>query len=288
MTNLQEHKNIITISELTKKFGRKTVLSDIKLEINRGDSIAFVGRNGSGKSTLLKIIAGLLPFEKGKVIHNGKLKFAYVPERFPAMNLTARDYISQIGMISGLQKEDVNKRGNQLFEALFMQDMIETPIRYLSKGTIQKMAVVQAFLTTPDVLLLDEPISGQDMASQRVFIEMVNTLNRVHGVTILCSCHEDYMVQAIARIVYEIVGGKLHQTEHAEKLEIDDICRLLFTKPGGEITISEPIRNAAVKIELLEGREVAVYIKSSDSNNIIRQMLHDNFELRGVNNARIF
>jgi len=257
--------NLITISNLTKKFGRRVVLSDINLQISRGNSIGFIGRNGSGKSTLLKIIAGLMPFETGSVVHNGKLKFGYVPERFPAMNITARDYIMQIGAVSGLQKDEVHECSTQLFKALFMQDMIETPIRYLSKGTIQKMAVVQAFITTPDVLLLDEPISGQDMASQQVFIDMINRL-RKQGVTVLCSCHEDYMVNAIAEYVYEIVDGKLCPIEQTQKSTNGDTYKLLFAKDGQEIEI-----NAT----------------ACESDGVIRKMLLDNFELRGLNNEKI-
>jgi len=257
--------NIITISNLTKKFGRRVVISDINLQIGRSNSIAFIGRNGSGKSTLLKIIAGLMPFEAGSVVHNGKLKFGYVPERFPAINITARDYIIQIGMVSGLQKDEIHERSTQLFKDLFMQDMIETPICYLSKGTIQKMAVVQAFITTPDVLLLDEPISGQDMASQQVFIDMINHL-RQHGVTVLCSCHEDYMVNAIAEHVYEIADGKLCAVEQTQKQNIGDIYKLLF------------VRN---------GQEIEIHATACESNGVIRKMLLDNFELRGLNNEKI-
>jgi len=283
---------IITVSELTKKFGSKVILSDVNLKINRGDSIAFIGRNGCGKSTFLKILAGLMPFEKGNVAHHGKLKFGYVPERFPAMNLTAKDYINQIGMVSGLRKEDAAKRSSQLFEELFMQDMATTPIMYLSKGTIQKMAVVQAFLTTPDVLLLDEPISGQDVSSQLVFIEMVNRLNREYGVTILCSCHEDYMVKAIATSVYEISGRQLCQVEHTKKLKADNLHKLLFVKKLGceisnKFTIPQSVHNTSVKMELLEGREIAIYVTPSKSDMVIRDMLSDNFELRGLNNERI-
>jgi len=256
--------NIITISNLTKKFGRSIVLSDISLQIDRGDSIAFIGRNGSGKSTLLKIIAGLMPFEAGSVTHNGKLKFGYVPEYFPAMNITAQDYIVQIGMVSGLQEDEVHERSTKLFKALFMQDMIETPIRYLSKGTIQKMAVVQAFITTPDVLLLDEPVSGQDMASQQVFINMINRL-RKQGVTVLCSCHEDYMVNAIAEHVYEIVGGKLRPIEQTKK-PAGATYKLLFVK---------------------DGQEIEIHATALESDGVIRKMLLDNFVLRGLNNEKI-
>jgi len=281
-------QSIITISGLTKKFGQRAVLSDINIKINPGDSIAFIGRNGCGKSTLLRIIAGVLPFEQGSVIHRGKLKFGYVPDRFPAMDLTAMDYIRQIGMISGLQKEAVDKRSKELFEALFMKDMIETPIRYLSKGTIQKMAVVQAFITTPDVLLLDEPISGQDMASQKIFIEMVNSLNRDFNVTVLCSCHEDYMIQAIATSVYEIVDGKLWARQ-TEKTALESLCRLLFVKkPGYDFGyVPQYVQEASVKVEPCDGKEVAIFVTSQESDKVIREMLQDNFELRGLNNERI-
>ncbi|MCL2400747.1 MAG: ABC transporter ATP-binding protein [Defluviitaleaceae bacterium] len=288
-----ERETIITVSDMTKKFGRKIILSDINLKINQGDAIAFLGRNGCGKSTFLKIVAGLMPFEKGKVTYCKKLKFGYVPERFPAMNLTMKDYISQIGRVLGLQKEDVNERSKQLFEELFMQDMIDTPIRYLSKGTLQKMAVVQAFLTTPDVLLLDEPISGQDITSQQVFIEKVNHLNHELGVTILCSCHEDYMVKAIAKSVYEISDGKLCQIKHTGRSEFDNLCKLLFVKKSEYknddiLAIPQSVQSISVKPEQYEGREVAIYVLPSESDRVIRDMLHENFELRGLNDERLF
>ena len=287
--NTSKRSSLITISGLTKRFGRKVILSDLCLKINRGDSIAFIGRNGCGKSTLLKIIAGVLPFEKGKVTHNGKLRFGYVPERFPSMSLTARDYINQIAFITGLRKHDAEKRSLQLFKALFMQDMIETPIRYLSKGTIQKVAVVQALLTVPDVLLLDEPVSGQDMASQREFINMVNILNHEHGVTILCSCHEDYMIKAISHSVYEIIDGKLHDVELSEKSEIDNLNKFLFVSKlnDGSFIIPQAVREISIKIEQLEEREVTIYVTAQESNRVLSEMLKNNFELKGLNNERI-
>ena len=153
-----DSENIIAVSDITKRFGRKVILSGISLEIKRGDSIAFVGRNGYGKSTLLKIIAGLLPFEKGTVTHNGKLKFSYVPERFPALNISAKEYLMRICAVSGLGIKAAEHQISELAEALFMKDMLDIPIPHLSKGTIQKVAVIQAFLTIPDVLLLDEPV----------------------------------------------------------------------------------------------------------------------------------
>ena len=283
---------IITLSEVTKRFRRRIVLSEISLNIYCGDSIAFIGRNGCGKSTLLKIAAGLMPFEKGKVTHHGKLKFGYVPERFPALNLTATEYLIRIGMVSGLSKNKAMRHSEEKAEALHMQGMMDTPIRFLSKGTLQKVAVVQAFLTLPDVLLLDEPISGQDMASQRAFVEMVNSLNRTHGVTVLCSCHEDYIVKAIASSVYEIEEGKLHKVEQSEDFDFNNLCRLLFVKKDrnceNNIAVPKFVNDESVKMEQLESGEVAIYVMPSISDRIIREMLSENFELRGLNDERIY
>ena len=288
---------IINIIDLVKEYGRHTVLSGVNLQIKRGDSIAFTGHNGCGKSTLLKIIGGLLPFERGKAIYSRKLKFGYVPERFPPMNITAREYIKQIGSIAGLSPAEADKKGLGLFEALFMRNMAEMPIRYLSKGTIQKVAVVQAFLTTPDVLLLDEPVSGQDMASQEVFVDIVTRLNRDKNVTVLLACHEEYMVSAISRSVYEIIDGKLHEAKNKMKaVEGEKIYKLRFVKPRGyEIyaqnnstgSIPEFVCQTAIKIDREEGRDIAVYVTAAVSSIVIREMLGADFELRGINNEII-
>ena len=287
---MANYENIITVSDMTKKFGRKVVLSGINLDISCGDSIAFVGKNGYGKSTLLKIIAGLLPFEKGTVTHNGKLKFSYVPERFPTLNITVRKYLMRICAILGMEKKAAERRSIELASALFMEDMLDIPIPHLSKGTIQKVAVIQAFLTIPDVLLLDEPISGQDMSSQRMFMKMVNLLNREHNVTVLCALHEEYMVKAIADTVYEIKEGKLHQVPQSEKLEIGSLCRLLFIKRTNDSTLSIPqsVRDGSIKLEELENREVAVYCTPSASDGIILAMLQNDFMLGGLNDERLF
>lgn len=277
---------LITIEGLTKRFGHKTILSNLNLKIKRGDSIVFIGHNGSGKSTLLKIIGGLIPFDQGKVLYTDKLKFSYVPERFPAMNLTARDYVKQICMVEGLSLPEIKSKSEQLFRSLFMEHMIDIPIRYLSKGSAQKVAVVQAFLSHPDILMMDEPISGQDKDSQEVFMDMVNYLNHEYGVTILCSCHEDYMVTKIAKSVYEIVDCQLHRTE--KKSISQKIYCLHFTRQTHVLdNIPEVVQKSTVEIHKLNGKEIKAYVVADKINFVMRTMLNNNFILKGINNEYI-
>ena len=188
---------LISLNAISKYFGRKLILKDINLEITPQKAIAFLGPNGSGKSTLLKIIAGLTTISSGAVNYAPQLKIAYIPENFPKIDLTPAEFIRALGSIGGLTPEQVSTSMTDLFQAFQMDDMRDVPIKHLSKGTIQKVAVIQALLTTPDVLLLDEPLSGQDIQSQQLFIRMVQELQQQGAATVM-SCHERFLVNQLA------------------------------------------------------------------------------------------
>lgn len=199
---------MIALKNIVKEYDKKVILKDIQLTIEQGQSVAFMGKNGCGKSTLLKIIAGLVrptagtvSLEKGKLIH-------YVPEHFPKMNLTAKQYLVSMGRIEELESVELETRIHKLTEEFSVSNMLDTPMKYLSKGSLQKIGVIQALLKEPDILLLDEPLSGQDVMSQQVFIQKIQELQR-HHVTILMSCHEPYLVDAIADEVYRFADGKI-------------------------------------------------------------------------------
>ena len=138
--------------------------------------------------------------EKGPVIH-------YVPEHFPKMNLTSAQYLSYMGKLDQLSSAELETRIHELSEEFFVLDMLNIPMKHLSKGSLQKIGVIQAMLKEPDILLLDEPLSGQDVMSQQIFIRKIKEMQK-HNVTILMSCHEPYLVDAIADEVYEFAEGR--------------------------------------------------------------------------------
>jgi ABC-type multidrug transport system ATPase subunit len=221
VTKVNSMENLIYMDHVTKKYGSKIILQNICLQVKAGDSIALTGHNGSGKSTLLKIMSGLVLCDSGKIEYQKKLRFNYVPEHFPKLAITPRQYIMRVGVIDGIEKGRLKEQSLNLFKMFYMDTMIDTPIKHLSKGTIQKVAVIQAMLTTPDVLLLDEPLAGQDMDSQKVFIDLARNMNE-SGVTIVMSSHEEWLISALSKQVYEIRNMNLVQrsinsfTDYAE------------------------------------------------------------------------
>lgn len=267
---------LISLNAISKYFGRKLILKDINLEITPQKAIAFLGPNGSGKSTLLKIIAGLTTISSGAVNYAPQLKIAYIPENFPKIDLTPAEFIKALGSIGGLTPEQVSTSMTDLFQAFQMDDMRDVPIKHLSKGTIQKVAVIQALLTTPDVLLLDEPLSGQDIQSQQLFIRMVQELQQ-QGVATVMSCHERFLVNQLANTAYEISDHQLIP------LDLSSLKQVKY-----DMLIFEAPSEAALDVELdrlvehaeWDHNRLKVIVPSDHSDVVLKALLKRQFKLR--------
>lgn len=201
-------ENEIIISNMSKKYNDKWVLKDINQVFNSGYSYAFVGHNGCGKSTLLRILSGLTVPTKGKVTYSRKLSFAYVPDKFRPLKMTGRNYLRSLGEIDQISSNELENKIETLSKDFFINEMLDIPLRGLSKGTLQKILVIQALLKNTDVLLLDEPLSGQDQESQEVFVDKINKL-RTKGVTVFLSGHEKWLFEAISDKVFTFENNQL-------------------------------------------------------------------------------
>ncbi|AZV58560.1 ATP-binding cassette domain-containing protein [Clostridium sp. AWRP] len=115
----------------------------------------------------------LITLKNASKIYGDKFKIRYVPDRFPKLNFTPCKYIYYMGKIEGLSQTYIDKYSNELFQTFNIDSMKNIRIKCLSKGTIQKVAVIQALISKPNILLLDEPLSGQDDKSQKRFINIV-------------------------------------------------------------------------------------------------------------------
>lgn len=278
---------LMELINISKSYQGKPVFRDVNLKISAGDSIAFTGHNGSGKSTILKIIGGFITYD-GKILCPNKLKLSYVPEHFPKLGVTAKQYMNMTGVVEGMDKKHVREKSEQLFHDFYMESMVDTPIKFLSKGTQQKVAVIQAMLQRPDVLLLDEPLSGQDADSQRVFIDMVNKING-EGTAIVMSCHEDWLMKAISKNVYEIIDKKLCISEKLKQIS-DEYAVLRFGARKAEQAAGEDSEKSpaelALKVDYVDGQQV-VYAEKARCSLIIQKMLEEGFELRGMEYEKI-
>ncbi|MBP8537922.1 ATP-binding cassette domain-containing protein, partial [Streptomyces sp. MK37H] len=147
--------------------GGPWVLRGVDLEVPPGSLTRIQGRNGSGKSTLLRLLAGIDAPSAGRI--TGRPATAYVPERFPAeLPFSALGYLTHLGRIHGLSRAAAARGAAEWLERFGADGYAGTPLAELSKGTSQKIAVAQALLAAPGLLVLDEAWTGLDQAARGV------------------------------------------------------------------------------------------------------------------------
>lgn len=162
------------LEKVAKRYGirRPWVIRDVSLEIPPGRLVRFEGKNGSGKSTILRVIAGVSQPGRGSV--TGRPVTGYVPERFPpALPFPARAYLSRIGRVHGLGGAELDARIDACLDRLGGGELAEVPLRHMSKGMCQKVAVAQALLPGTGLLVLDEAWTGLDVEAKAALDEAV-------------------------------------------------------------------------------------------------------------------
>lgn len=196
----------------------KKVLTDIRLNVPKGMIYGFIGPNGAGKSTTIKVLTGLLNFDSGKIMVAGfsprvvksRAHLGYCPEQpYFYDYLTGRELMSFYGRLAGLKGAELNSRMDWALGLVHAnKDWIDRRLRTYSKGMMQRVGLAQSILSKPELLILDEPMSGLDPMGRRDLREAILSLNR-EGVTIFYSSHLLSDVESISNRVAMIVEGRI-------------------------------------------------------------------------------
>ena len=191
---------MITIQDLTKRFGDKVAVDIPSFIINDGDVLGLVGNNGAGKTTLFRLILDLIKADSGEVSTNGinpaaseEWKHdtgAFIDEGFLIDFLTPEEYFEFVGKVSGLSQEQTSERLAD-FERFMAGEIMgqKKLIRDYSAGNKQKIGIISALLHTPKTVILDEPFNFLDPSSQIVLKRLLTDYAQQHEVTILISSH---------------------------------------------------------------------------------------------------
>lgn len=262
---------LIELKHINKKYGKKTILYDMSLSMKEKQVIAVLGGNGSGKSTFLRIVAGVEQPDSGQIVYADKnIRIGCVPERFPKyLRFTPNEYLRYTGRISGIPETELKQRISSLLHRFQLDKWSDRRISTLSKGNIQKVGIIQAILLQPELLILDEPLSGLDFPAQQELILILGELKE-RGTTILLTYHEAPVFEEIVDQTFYIKDG--HLTE--ERLQEKDAVKLIEVKGLKDIDVQEwsEILNKERKENSL-----LLYVNSENSNQILARIL----ELQG-------
>jgi ABC-type multidrug transport system ATPase subunit len=203
---------VVRLRKVSKRYGRREILADVDLRVNAGELLALVGSNGSGKSTVLKLMVGLSRPSSGTVRRDARV-VSYVPEVFASHDrLSASAYLRHMGRIRGLSSSAARNRAGELLDRLALSGGADTPMRKLSKGNAQKVALAQALLDPPQLLVLDEPWAGLDATAHATLRELL-TETAGQGAAVAFTEHSELVVRSTATRICELRDGQLHATE---------------------------------------------------------------------------
>ncbi|HEY3557439.1 MAG TPA: ATP-binding cassette domain-containing protein [Kribbella sp.] len=219
---------VVRLRKVSKRYGRREILDGVDLHLNAGELVALIGANGSGKSTVLRLMVGLSRPSAGSVQRDARV-VGYVPDVFASHDrLSASAYLTHLGRIRGLSTSTARDRGLELLDRLALAGGADTPMRKLSKGNAQKVALAQALLDPPQLLVLDEPWSGLDANAHSTLRELL-TEAAGQGAAVAFTEHSAETVRTTATRVCEITNGRLTTTE--QQLSLTEVSLV----PGSDI-----------------------------------------------------
>jgi ABC-2 type transport system ATP-binding protein len=219
---------MLEIQNLTKYYRNIPVVNDVSFTVRPNEVTGYLGPNGSGKSTTVKIIAGLIEASAGKVLLDGadiredllgfKRRLGYVPEEAILYSyLTGLEYLQLMGCLRGMGPRETERKANDVLELFSLHPHRHAAISTYSKGMKQRILISAALLHDPDVLILDEPLSGIDVTSALLFKHLLNELAR-RGKTILYISHVLEVVEKVCARVVIIYRGRLMADDSVDRL----------------------------------------------------------------------
>lgn len=192
-------------------------IEDISFEVEKGQSVALIGRNGAGKSTSLGLVAGVIKPTKGNVVTRGRvasmleLGGGFHPE------LTGRENIRLNATLLGLRRKQLNERIDKIIEFSELGEFIDEPIRVYSSGMLAKLGFSVITQVDPDILIIDEVLAVGDYAFQKKCIDTINQF-KAKGVTILFVSHNLSDIEKICDRVIWIENHRLKASGKAEEI----------------------------------------------------------------------
>jgi ABC-2 type transport system ATP-binding protein len=237
---------IIQIRDLSKFFGKKQVLHGINLDIMPGQVIGYIGPNGAGKSTTVRILAGLDDRFNGTVKIKGmdvtedsiaiKRIIGYIPELAELYDvLSPMEFLLLIGRLYDMEDQQIEERATRMLEFLGLKDKLHDRMDTFSKGMRQKVLLVSGLLHNPEIIFMDEPLSGLDANAVILVKEIILRLVEQGKTVIYCSHNMDTVEKISDRIIL-IADGKVvaDGTFHDLKRSEGDTLEKLFSQLTGQ------------------------------------------------------
>ena len=277
---------MLEIKGLKKSFKAKEVLKNLNLSIKEGEIVCLLGNNGAGKTTLINCILRMIQADAGSILLDGRDIFTYNNEEyFSKVNallessVNVYDYLTgwqNIEYFSGLLNIDSGNKKIKTYISLFeLEEAIHEAVGTYSRGMRQKLALLIALMSSPKLLLLDEPTLGLDIQSKLSVIQILNTIIKTEKIAVLLTSHQMDVVQKLQSRILILKDGVVHEFDKTD-YEDKDLYLVSFIKDN--VPECDTVRgnfqdiyqSYYKKYEILEIRK-----KERDLEEILLEVFHE-------------
>ena len=274
---------MITVKNVTKKYGKFKAVDNISFEINDGEIIGLLGPNGAGKSTTMNILTGFIEPTEGEVIINGyniskkpkkaKKCIGYMPEGVPLYkDTTVKEFITYMAELKGVKREQIKESVEQAIQDTWLQNVKKVLIRNLSKGYKQRVSMAGALVGNPEIIILDEPTVGLDPKQIIEIRNLIKKLGKNH--TLIISSHILSEISQICEKVIIINKGQIVAVDSPEHLEdtvnVEDAINIIV----------EDANNKMENIEIKGAKKIDLIKKNDDNTKEYRIIPEKDYDIR--------
>jgi ABC-type multidrug transport system, ATPase component len=285
-------EHIIKTENLSKEFRtpftfkKINALTDLRLQITRGEVFGFLGPNGAGKTTTFKLLLGLLHPTRGKIFLWGKdhyktelkSKIGFLPESpYFYSYLKAKEYLHLCGQLCGINYKERQRKLNSLMERVGLGDHKDSLIKTFSKGMLQRLGLAQALINDPELLILDEPLSGLDPLGRKEVKDIMLEL-KAQGKTIIFSTHILSDIETVCDRVGIIIKGRLKDCGPIENLLNPKIKSFEICIKGLPIETINNLRKRGLPL-IQRGEEAFIQVEEMEVNEVLHELLKRGGEL---------
>ena len=275
----------LEFKNIQKSFGDNYVLKGISFTAESGNAFGLLGRNGAGKTTSIRILMGVFEADAGEVLLDGepidrsKIKFGYLPEErglYPKRVII--EQLSYFGQLKGLSKNEALSAAGRWLERMSMNEYKDKKLDTLSKGNQQKIQLIAALISDPDIVVLDEPFSGLDPVNAMLLKDVIKEVI-AQGKIVLFSSHQMNYIEEFCDNIAILNGGKIALSGHIDDIKKSYDRTLIIVESEDAMKISGYLKEQCE----LDGNKVRVRIESENKKNeLLSELSKGGFDIDSV------